>query len=187
MSAKAPPCANHGFGSLSQELPEPHQRRGARRAGSDLALGHNQHSTTHCLLLSGSGRGRLLPLLVGWYLSRWIDTRLTLSALETALWLRLPELELIHHSDQGVQYASSEYVARLKNADVLISMAAVGNPYENVKAESFFQTLKTEEVYIKDYRRFEFLKPTSPTLSGPLSSPSPSSQGSRSPAGTFHA
>jgi transposase InsO family protein len=60
-----------------------------------------------------------------------------------------------HHSDQGVQYASSEYVARLKNADALISMAAVGSPYENAMAESFFRTLKMEEVYIKDYRRFE--------------------------------
>jgi hypothetical protein len=105
VSAKAPPCANHGFGSLFQELLEPHQRRGARRAGSDLALGHNQHSTTHCLLLSGSGRGRLLPLLVGSSLSRWIDLRLTLSALETALWLRLPELELIHHFAPSVPSA----------------------------------------------------------------------------------
>jgi putative transposase len=92
---------------------------------------------------------------VGWSLSRWIDTRLTLAALEMALWSRLPEPGLIHHSDQGVQYASGEYVARLKNAGALISMAAVGNPYENAKAESFFRTLKTEEVYIKDYRRFE--------------------------------
>jgi putative transposase len=92
---------------------------------------------------------------VGWSLSRWIDTRLTLSALEAALCSRLPEPGLIHHSDQGVQYASSEYIARLNNAGVLISMAAVGNPYENAKAESFFRTLKMEEVYIKDYRRFE--------------------------------
>ena len=50
---------------------------------------------------------------------------------------------MIHHSDQGVQYyASSEYVARLEEAGVLISMAAVGNPYENAKAESFFRELK---------------------------------------------
>ncbi len=92
---------------------------------------------------------------VGWSLSRWIDTRLTLSALEMALSNRLPELGLIHHSDQGVQYASSEYVARLENAGALISMAAVGNPYENAKAESFFRNLKMEEVYIKDYGGFE--------------------------------
>ena len=68
----------------------------------DLALGHNLHPTTHRLLLSGGGPGRLPPLLrVGWSLSRWIDTRLTLSAPETALWSRLPEPGLIHHSDQG--------------------------------------------------------------------------------------
>ena len=34
-------------------------------------------------------------------------------------------------------------------------MAAVGNPYENAKAESFFRTLKIEEVYLKDYTTFE--------------------------------
>jgi putative transposase len=62
---------------------------------------------------------------------------------------------LIHHSDQGVQYASTEYVARLEEAGALISMAAVGNPYENAKAESFFRTLKMEEVYLEDYRTFE--------------------------------
>jgi putative transposase len=92
---------------------------------------------------------------VGWHLSRWIDTRLTLLALEMALASRRPAPGLIHHSDQGVQYASSEYVARLQEAGVLISMAAVGNPYENAKAESFFRTLKMEEVYLKDYRGFE--------------------------------
>lgn len=92
---------------------------------------------------------------VGWHLSRFIDTHLTLSALEMALAARRPEPGLIHHSDQGVQYASGEYVARLEGAGARISMAAVGNPYENAKAESFFRTLKMEEVYLKDYRDFE--------------------------------
>jgi putative transposase len=53
---------------------------------------------------------------VGWHLSRWIDTRLTLLALEMALASRRPAPGLIHHSDQGVQYASSEYVARLQDS-----------------------------------------------------------------------
>jgi putative transposase len=56
---------------------------------------------------------------------------------------------LIHHSDQGVQYASSEYVIRLEEAGARISMASVDNPYENAKAESFFRRLKMEEVYLK--------------------------------------
>jgi putative transposase len=92
---------------------------------------------------------------VGWHLGRWIDSRLTLRALEMALAARRPAPGLIHHSDQGVQYGSSEYVLRLEEAGVRISMAAVGNPYENAKAESFFRTLKMEEVYLKDYRDFE--------------------------------
>ena len=92
---------------------------------------------------------------VGWSLSRFIDTRLTLWALEMALAARRPALGLIHHSDQGVQYASSEYVLRLEQAGVRISTAATGNPYENAKAESFFRTLKMEEVYLKDYCSFE--------------------------------
>ena len=54
-----------------------------------------------------------------------------------------------------MQYASSEYVIRLEEVGAKISMAAVGNPYENAKAESFFRTLKMEEVYLKDYKDFE--------------------------------
>jgi putative transposase len=72
-------------------------------------------------------------LCVGWALSRWIDTGLTLDALRMALEVRRPTAGLIHHSDQGVQYASSAYVARLEAAGAKISMASVGNPYENAK------------------------------------------------------
>jgi transposase InsO family protein len=68
--------------------------------------------------------------------------------------LRQPAPGLIHHSDRGVQYASTEYVARLEAIGARISMAAVGNPDENAQAESFFKTLKCEEVYLHDYRTF---------------------------------
>jgi putative transposase len=102
-----------------------------------------------CLLDAHSRR------CVGWHLARHIDTRLTLAALDRALAARRPVPGFIHHSDQGVQYASAAYVARLAEAGARISMAAVGNPYENAKAESFFKTLKREEVYLKEYRTFE--------------------------------
>jgi len=92
---------------------------------------------------------------VGWALSRWIDTELVLAALERALRERCPPLGLIHHSDQGVQYASAAYVERLEVAGAQVSMAAVGNPYENAQAERFFRTLKYEEVYLQDYRDFD--------------------------------
>ncbi len=45
-------------------------------------------------------------------------------------------------------------MARLRAHGVRISMAAVGNPYENAQAEAFFKTLKAEEVYLKEYRTF---------------------------------
>jgi putative transposase len=92
---------------------------------------------------------------VGWALSRWIDTDLTLAALTMALATRRPAPGLIHHSDQGVQYANGSYVERLEGIGARISMAARGNPYENAQAESFFKTLKHEEVYLKEYRTFE--------------------------------
>lgn len=91
---------------------------------------------------------------VGWALSRFIDTELALAALERAIWTRRPAPGLIHHSDQGVQYASHGYVSRLEATKIEVSMAAKGNPYENAQAERFFRTLKTEEVYLKEYRTF---------------------------------
>jgi transposase InsO family protein len=92
---------------------------------------------------------------VGWYLSRDMTTQLTLMALRRAINERHPPAGLIHHSDRGMQYASHEYIEQLKQIDAQISMSSVSNPYDNAKAESFFKTLKQEEVYLKDYRSFE--------------------------------
>lgn len=91
---------------------------------------------------------------VGWQLSRCIDTSLTLTALDMALATRCVKPGLVHHSDRGVQYASSAYVARLESVGAVPSMSAKGSPYDNAKAESFFKTLKREEVYLKEYRTF---------------------------------
>ena len=80
---------------------------------------------------------------------------LTLEALRVAIAERKPGLGVIHHSDQGVQYASSEYVDELKRHGLEISMARTGNPYENAAMESFFKTLKYEEVYLCEYETYE--------------------------------
>ena len=53
-----------------------------------------------------------------------------------------------------MQYASAVYIERLQQAGLQISMSALGNPYDNAKAESFFKTLKREEVYLQEYRTF---------------------------------
>jgi transposase InsO family protein len=91
---------------------------------------------------------------VGWKLSKRIDAQLALDALDMALVARDVGPGLIHHSDRGVQYASTVYVQRLQSVEAKVSMSAVGNPYDNAKAESFFKTLKTEEVYLKEYHSF---------------------------------
>jgi len=91
---------------------------------------------------------------VGWELSPRIDTELTVAALARAIAARRPAPGLIHHSDHGVQYASIRYIACLEQIGVQISMAAIGNVYENALAESFFATLKREEVYLHEYRTF---------------------------------
>lgn len=91
---------------------------------------------------------------IGWQLSRTIDTQLTLAALNHAIEARHPEAGLIHHSDRGVQYASATYVERLESIGALVSMSAKGNPYDNAKAESFFKTLKREEVYLNEYETY---------------------------------
>ena len=91
---------------------------------------------------------------VGWHLSQDMTTQLTLAALRLAIAQRHPQPGLIHHSDRGVQYASQDYVEQLEQIGAQISMSSVSNPYDNAKAESFFKTLKQEEVYLKEYESF---------------------------------
>lgn len=88
---------------------------------------------------------------IGWAISRHIDTQLTLSALQMALNTRTIHAGLIHHSDRGVQYAATDYVAVLQEHKIEISMSRTGNPYDNAKAERFMRTLKYEEIYMNDY------------------------------------
>jgi transposase InsO family protein len=95
---------------------------------------------------------------IGWNLDRSLHTELALKALAVAIETRwtesLRETGLIHHSDQGVQYASGEYIGCLEAHGILISMAARGNPYDNAFVESFIRTLKYEEVYLNEYETF---------------------------------
>jgi putative transposase len=93
--------------------------------------------------------------VIGYAVSGGLDTSLTLEALERAVARRQIGPGVIHHSDQGVQYASGEYVDELKRHGFLISMARTGNPYENATMESFFKTLKHEEVNLCQYETYQ--------------------------------
>ena len=92
--------------------------------------------------------------IVGWAISKRIDTELCLGALRMALETRQAD-GCIHHSDRGVQYASAAYVALLRQHGLPISMSAKGNPYDNAFMESFYKTLKYEEVHLCDYETYD--------------------------------
>jgi len=88
----------------------------------------------------------------GWHLGRSLDQSLTLLALHRALaHHRAPQ---IHHSDQGVQYASTAYTQILRDANVQISMAEVGAAWQNGYAERLLRTIREEEVDLSDYEDY---------------------------------
>jgi putative transposase len=92
--------------------------------------------------------------VIGWAISKRIDAELCLAALKSALGTRQPPAGCIHHSDRGVQYACHEYVAMLEGAHMKISMSRTANPYDNAHMESFFKTLKYEEVHLSNYETY---------------------------------
>ena len=91
--------------------------------------------------------------VVGWAMADHLRAELALAALEMALAGRdVAPGGLVHHSDRGVQYASGDYIARLEANGILASMSRPGCPWDNAMAESFMNTLKTEEVEGRAYR-----------------------------------
>jgi putative transposase len=88
--------------------------------------------------------------IVGWSMATTLATQLVLDALNMALAMRRPK-SVIHHSDQGSQYASIAFGHRCREAGVRPSMGSVGDAYDNAMCESFFATLECE---LLDRRRF---------------------------------
>ena len=95
---------------------------------------------------------------IGYAISDRLDADLAMYALRMAIDSRRPGEGIIHHSDQGVQYASHEYTDELRKHSFQISMARKGNPYDNAMMESFFKTLKHEEVYLYEYNTIDDVK-----------------------------
>lgn len=96
--------------------------------------------------------------VVGWAVERTLAARLAITALERAIAARQPLPGLVHHSDRGIQYASHDYVALLKEHKMTPSMSRPANPYDNAFCESFMKTLKQEEIYCHRYRDREELE-----------------------------
>jgi putative transposase len=93
--------------------------------------------------------------VIGWAISKRIDAELCVAALRIALEQRQPPPGCIHHSDRGVQYACREYITLLEQAQMHISMSRTANPYDNAHMESFFKTLKYEEVHLANYETYD--------------------------------
>lgn len=94
---------------------------------------------------------------IGWALDRTLAARVAVTALRRAVALRQPPPGVVHHSDQGIQYACDDYVEELKTNRMVPSMSRPANPYDNAVCESFMKTLKQEEIYCNQYRDFEEL------------------------------
>lgn len=89
--------------------------------------------------------------IVGWRVSRSMQTDFVLDALEQALYARQPELKdsLIHHSDRGSQYVSIRYTERLAEAGIEPSVGSKGDSYDNALAETINGLYKTELIHIR--------------------------------------
>lgn len=108
-----------------------------------------------CFVYLAAILDRFSRKVIGWAVSKRLDRELSLEALRMALEQRNPSVGCIHHSDRGVQYACWDYVNLLQEKGFKVSMSRKGNPYDNAHAESFFKTLKYEEVHLFNYETFE--------------------------------
>lgn len=90
--------------------------------------------------------------VIGWSMSHRINAELVCDALKVALRNRNYPREVIVHSDRGSQYCSRAYQRLLKYYQLKCSMSGKGNCYDNAVCESFFHTLKMEQVYRSNYQ-----------------------------------
>jgi len=97
--------------------------------------------------------------IMGYYLSRTLESEGSLTALEMALSDNTANFQgLIHHSDRGVQYCCKEYVELLKTNNIRISMTENGDPYENALAERVNGILKDEWLRLEQFHSFQQAK-----------------------------
>jgi putative transposase len=87
--------------------------------------------------------------VLAWELSTTLDTSFCLDTLDRALQAGQPQ---IFNTDQGVQFTSQEFTARLLQSNIRISWDGRGRALDNVFVERLWRSVKYEEVYLKDYQ-----------------------------------
>jgi transposase InsO family protein len=93
--------------------------------------------------------------VVGWAMAARMTQGLAASALEMAVEHRRPGAGLLHHTDQGSQYAATQYRERLAQLGFVASMSRKGDCWDNAVAESFFGNLKNELTHHRDFHTRE--------------------------------
>jgi len=93
--------------------------------------------------------------IVGWSMQQSMTSQLVVDALMMAVWRRGRPVALLHHSDQGSQYTSTQFQQLLKEQGITCSMSRAGEVWDNSAMESFFSSLKTERTARKVYRSRE--------------------------------
>jgi transposase InsO family protein len=96
--------------------------------------------------------------IVGWSMADHLRAGLCVDALVMALQRYRPPEGLIHHSDRGVQYAAEPYRQVLERHGITQSMSRRGNCLDNAPMESFFASLKKEQVHHARFRTREEAK-----------------------------
>jgi putative transposase len=99
--------------------------------------------------------------VIGWSMKDTLEQTLVHEALEMAISQRAAKEvpgALLFHSDRGSQYAAHDYQERLQERGIVCSMSRRGNCWDNAVVESFFATLKKEEVHREDYVTHEQAK-----------------------------
>jgi putative transposase len=98
--------------------------------------------------------------IIGWSLSDRRDAALTTQALRQAARNRNPASGVLFHSDRGIEYAAHEFRDQLARLGLLQSMNRAGKMNDNAHMESFFHSLKTEELYGKTFSADQELRNT---------------------------
>jgi len=90
--------------------------------------------------------------IVGWAFAATLESCLVEQAFRMAVQDRPVLSVLLHHSDRGSQYAATAYQQLLATQQIQVSMSRRGDCYDNAPMESFFSTLKCEQVHLQNYR-----------------------------------
>ncbi len=96
---------------------------------------------------------KLLPIQLGSKPTYSLVSDMLENALE-----RLPEDQLLMHSDQGWHYQMEKYRKRLQPRGIVESMSRKGNSYNNSVMENFFAIMKSEFLYLKEFKSVEHFK-----------------------------